>query len=135
MPAMVLPPVPLCRKLGPQIPDCLSIVGSGWHPLLMRLHDQLLALAPDYRIEQLAPRLGGLRIYVADRFDDYGEFDGTWADTVSRLAEAAELEAEKTFEACDGPGHARFHGDQHRTWIKTLCDTCRSLPNPRNSGN
>ncbi len=111
-----------------QIPDCLSTVGPGWRPLLMRLHDQLLALAPDYRLEELTPRLGGLRIYVADRFDSDGEFDGTWADTAGRLAEAAEVEAEKTCETCGKPGRIRFHGDQHGTWIKALCDDCRGTP-------
>ncbi|MFF7736880.1 hypothetical protein [Streptomyces sp. NPDC007984] len=62
-----------------------------------------------------------------DRCDD-GEFDDTWADTADRLAEAAELEGEKTCEACGEPGRARFHGDQHGTWIKALCDDCRALP-------
>ncbi|MFE5091245.1 hypothetical protein ACFRCI_12745 [Streptomyces sp. NPDC056638] len=64
---------------------------------------------------------------VTDRGDD-GEFDDTWADTAGRLAEAAELEAEKTCEACGEPGRARFHGDQHGTWIKALCDGCRAVP-------
>ncbi|MGW6145532.1 hypothetical protein [Streptomyces sp. NPDC055140] len=113
-----------------QIPDCLSVVGPGWRPLLIRLHEQLLALAPDYRLEELTPKLGGLRIYVADRFEDDGEFDGTWADTAGRLAEAVELEAEKTCEDCGAPGRTSFHGDRHGTWIRTLCDSCNSIPAP-----
>ncbi|WP_438293154.1 hypothetical protein [Streptomyces sp. HUAS TT7] len=79
-----------------QIPDRLAAVGPGWRPLLLRLHDELLALAPDYRLEEITPKLGGLRIYVADKFEDGGEFDGAWADTAGLLAEVAELEAEKT---------------------------------------
>ncbi|MFF3401132.1 hypothetical protein ACFYW6_21760 [Streptomyces sp. NPDC002659] len=116
-----------------QIPDRLPVVGPGWRPLLTRLHEQLLALAPDYRLEELTPKLGGLRIYVADRFEDDGEFDGTWADTAGRLAEAAELEAEKTCEFCGTPGRTRFHGDQRGTWIKTLCDSCHSTTRSRGS--
>uniref|UniRef100_A0AAU1I950 Uncharacterized protein n=1 Tax=Streptomyces sp. NBC_00180 TaxID=2903632 RepID=A0AAU1I950_9ACTN len=111
-----------------QIPDRLAVVGPGWHPILLRLHEELLALAPNYRLDEITPRLGGLRIYVADRFDDDGEFDGTWADTAGRFAEAAELEAEKTCEACSNPGRTRFHGDPHGTWIRTLCDHCRRDP-------
>lgn len=65
---------------GEQIPSRLTHVGPGWHPLLRRLHERLLALAADYRLEEFTPKLGGLRIYVADRFDDDGEFDGAWAD-------------------------------------------------------
>ncbi|MFE0061724.1 hypothetical protein [Streptomyces sp. NPDC059003] len=114
----------------PQIPDCLSVVGPGWHPLLMRLHEQLLALAPDYRLEEFAPKLGGLRIYVADRFDGDGEFDGAWADAAGRHAEAAETEAEETCEGCGAIGRPRLHGDHHGTWIRTVCDQCRNLPNP-----
>ncbi|MYY10701.1 hypothetical protein GT204_17725 [Streptomyces sp. SID4919] len=64
-----------------QMPDRLSIVGPGWRSLLMRLHEQLLALVPDYRLDELTSKLDGLRIYVTDRFEDDGEFDGTWADT------------------------------------------------------
>lgn len=116
---------------GDQIPARLTQVGPGWHPLLRRLHEQLLALAADYRLEEFTPKLGGLRIYVADRFDDDGEFDGAWADMAGALVEAAEAEAERTCEACAGAGRPRFHGDQHGTWIRTLCDSChmsRTLP-------
>lgn len=111
---------------GDQIPARLPQVGPGWRPLLMRLHEQLLALAVDYRMEEFTPKLGGLRIYVADRFDDDGEFDGAWAETAGALVEAAETEAEKTCEACAGPGRPRFHGDRHGTWIRTLCDQCHT---------
>ncbi|MFI1199764.1 hypothetical protein ACH4VR_09945 [Streptomyces sp. NPDC020883] len=124
-------PSPRTTAFDQQIPDHLSVVGPGWRPLLMRLHEQLLALAPDYRVDELTPKLGGLRIYVADRFEDDGEFDGTWADAAGRLAETAELEAEKTCESCGSPGRTRFHGDQHGTWIKTLCDGCHSTAHLR----
>ncbi|WP_128977527.1 TraR/DksA family transcriptional regulator [Streptomyces roseicoloratus] len=109
-----------------QIPGRLSDVGPGWHPLLRSLHDQLAALAPDYRLEELTVKLGGLRLYVADRFDADGEFDGDWADAAGALTDAAELAAEKTCESCGGPGRPRFHGDRHGTWIRTLCDPCRT---------
>ncbi|MEU0660708.1 hypothetical protein [Streptomyces lavendulocolor] len=85
-----------------------------------------MALAPDYRLEEFAVKLGGLRLYVADRFDADGEFDGGWADAAGALTEAAELAAETTCESCGEPGRPRFHGDQHGTWIRTLCDTCRT---------
>ncbi len=109
-----------------QIPGRLSDVGSGWHPLLRCLHDQLVALAPDYRLEEFTLKLGGLRLYVADRFDADGEFDGDWADAAGALTEAAELEAERTCECCGNPGRPRFHGDRHGTWIRILCAPCRS---------
>lgn len=80
----------------------------------------------DYRLEESTPKLGGLRIYVADRFDDDGEFDGAWADAAGALVEAAETVAEKTCEACAGPGRPRFNVDRHGTWILTLCGSCHT---------
>ncbi|MFE9258582.1 hypothetical protein [Streptomyces sp. NPDC006879] len=119
---------------GDQIPGRLTEVGSGWHPLLMRLHSQLLGLAVDYRVEEFASRLGGLRLYLQDRFDSHGEFDGDWADTAGALVEVAEREAERTCEECAAPGRPRFHGDRHRTWIRTVCDRCHARPWPGGSG-
>ncbi|MFF5538494.1 hypothetical protein ACFY71_39610 [Streptomyces cinerochromogenes] len=64
---------------GHQIPALLPEVGPGWRPLLQRLHDQLVALAPDYRVGELRVKLGGLRIYIADRF---GRFKNTYSEVV-----------------------------------------------------
>ena len=52
-----------------QLPAWAHTVGPGWAALLARLHEELLALAPDYRIETCQRNLGGLRIWVAERFD------------------------------------------------------------------
>lgn len=41
------------------------MVGPGWHLLLLRLHDRLIALESDYRIENVKEKLGGVRIHVA----------------------------------------------------------------------
>ncbi|WP_180927728.1 TraR/DksA family transcriptional regulator [Streptomyces sp. AJS327] len=113
-----------------QIPHRLDAVGRGWHPLLTRLHTRLAALDPEYRLEELTPKLGGLRIYVADRFGADGEFDGAWADTVAQLADEAAVEAERTCELCGAPGRPRFHGDHRATWIRTVCTGCRDAPHP-----
>ncbi len=40
------------------------MVGPGWHPLLLRLHERLLSLEPGYQIEDLKEKLGGVRIHV-----------------------------------------------------------------------
>ena len=111
-----------------QIPAHLAEVGPGWHPLLMRLHDRLVAVAPDYRVEEFTPRLGGLRIYLADRFQaEDGEFDGAWADIAGQPVEATEVEAEQTCERCGQPGRIRFHGDRHGiAHMRALCDRCHT---------
>ncbi|GAA0360793.1 hypothetical protein GCM10009540_96010 [Streptomyces turgidiscabies] len=111
-----------------QIPARLSDVGPGWRSLLQRLHWDLATLAPDYQLDSLTSRLGGLRIHLGDRFDASGEFDGDFADRSGALIDAAEIASEKTCEQCGQPGRPRFHGDQHRTWILALCDTCHARP-------
>ncbi|MET9406021.1 hypothetical protein ABZX90_09590 [Streptomyces sp. NPDC002935] len=110
-----------------QIPARASTVGPGWAALLGQLHRDLAALDPAYRIEEFATKFGGLRITTADRFEG-GEFDGEFADRATALTDAAESAAEQTCEMCGRPGRPRFHGDQHHTWIITLCEICHSMP-------
>jgi hypothetical protein len=107
-----------------QLPAWVSTVGPGWAALLERLHLRLLDLAPDYRIERCERNLGGLRISVADRFDQHGEFDGHWADAATQLTDATETASEETCELCGGPGRPRFRGGRHGAWITALCDPC-----------
>ncbi|MFI7337051.1 hypothetical protein ACIBUY_03825 [Streptomyces sp. NPDC050085] len=113
-----------------QIPARLSEIGPGWRSLLQRLHQDLSDLAPDYQLDSLTSRFGGLRISLADRFDTDGEFDGNFADRAGALIDAAEIESEKTCETCGRLGRPRFHGDQTRTSIVTLCESCHARPQP-----
>jgi hypothetical protein len=122
---MTTEPVPATER---QIPAWASTVGPGWAALLDQLHQDLAVLAPDYQIDSLGSRFGGLRIYLADRFDEDGEFDGDFADRAGALVDAAEAASEKTCEHCGHSGRPRFHGDQTRAWIVTLCETCRARP-------
>jgi hypothetical protein len=72
-----------------QIPAWIPTVGTGWAALLNQLQEELCALDPDYRIERFDTNLGGLRVTVADRFQE-GEFDGEFADRATALTDAAE---------------------------------------------
>ncbi|MBT2398277.1 hypothetical protein [Streptomyces sp. ISL-100] len=93
-----------------------------------QLHRDLLALAPDYQLDSVTTRFGGLRIHLADRFDEAGEYDGGFMDDATALADAAETASEHTCELCGAPGRPRFRGDQHHTRITTVCETCRTYP-------
>ncbi|MQY16230.1 hypothetical protein SRB5_64280 [Streptomyces sp. RB5] len=103
-----------------QIPALVGEVEPGWQPLLMGLHERLVRLAPDYRLEELTAKLGGLQMYIADRFDEYGEFDGDWADTAGALRTEIEALAQQTCEVCGDTGRTRFHG----ALLRTMCDVC-----------
>lgn len=111
-----------------QIPAWAPTVGPGWTDLLGRLHRDLLALDADYQLDSFSTSLGGLRILVADRFDQDGEYDGDFADRTCALADAAQVASEHICEQCGAGGRPRFRGDQQRTWIVTVCETCRTYP-------
>lgn len=50
---------PLLDRHTVQIPRLLRAVGPGWHAVLYRLHDQLVALCPGYRALGVKEKFGG----------------------------------------------------------------------------
>jgi hypothetical protein len=112
-----------CSLVGRQIPAWADTVGPGWTPLLDRLHHDLLTLDADYRVESFATKFGGLRITIADRFQQDGEFDGEYADQATHLTDTAETASEHTCETCGAAGRIRLRGNSHHTWLQTSCDT------------
>jgi hypothetical protein len=121
-----------------QIPDHLNFVGRGWHPLLLRLHEQLLAVSPGYSLRQVKEKYGTLRIYLNSGLmrgpylssglfpDEQQAAQNAKEDAAARrLVAAAEEESGSICESCGNPGLAR-----EGSWIKTLCDGCYG-PGPR----
>jgi hypothetical protein len=115
-----------------QIPDHLRGVGRGWHPLLTRLHEQLLVVSPAYSVQQVKEKYGALRVYLhtgllrqlaLGNTDWPGEEEAARHkaedDAAMALVRAAEEESASTCESCGNPGRPR-----DTAWIKTLCDTC-----------
>jgi hypothetical protein len=103
----------------PQIPARTQAVGTGWHPVLGRLHEQLTVLCPGYRLVDLKEKFGGLRILL-----DVPEDSDSSA--VRPLIQAAERDAAVTCEFCGAPGRARTRGDAPTGWVKTVCDSCHT---------
>ncbi|MFC8664047.1 hypothetical protein [Streptomyces sp. NPDC057199] len=101
-----------------QIPARRHAVGPGWRPLLERLHEQIRAVFPGYRLLDLKEKFGGLRVYV-DRPASSG-------DALRTLIASAETEAERTCEFCGAPGRIRTRDDQPGGWRKAVCSTCHS---------
>lgn len=100
--------------------------GAAGGPLLVHLHTELVALNPGYQLESIGADFGRLTLEVADRFDAQGEFDGAFADASGALVDAAVLASQSTCEECGAKGLPRLRGDEHGTFIRTLCDGCRS---------
>ncbi|WP_433465525.1 hypothetical protein [Spirillospora sp. CA-128828] len=114
------------------IPAHLDAVGPGWHPLLLRLHEQLLAVNPDYRVQQVKEKYGTLRIYLLTGLMRYPGWEtGNLPEphdeerykredeAARRLVHAAEEESARICESCGNPGETRGN-----SWLKTLCDDC-----------
>ncbi|MFD9216247.1 hypothetical protein ACFVY9_24735 [Streptomyces sp. NPDC059544] len=102
-----------------QLPARQRAVGPGWHPLLTRLHEQLTALDPAYRVNDVQEKFGTLRIQLpngpaAHRHD------------AQELLTAAQEESAATCEFCGAPGHPRRRGESPTGWIKTVCDSCHT---------
>jgi hypothetical protein len=99
------------------------LVGEGWHPILARLHEQVVMLVPDYTVGQLKEKFGGLRVHLdidpnLDKILPLETIQRIWD-----LCEAAEGESERTCEYCGKPGVPTGAG-----WVKTLCTECGGRP-------
>ncbi|MFJ8608057.1 hypothetical protein ACIRH0_12760 [Streptomyces sp. NPDC093675] len=100
-----------------QLPDRLHAVGPGWHPLLLRLHEELLALDPGYQVDDLKEKLGGARIRIATASA------AACAEMRARVG-AAEEHSTTICEFCGAPGRRRTRCDATEGWIKAVCEDC-----------
>jgi hypothetical protein len=100
-----------------QIPRRIRAVGPGWQPVLLRLHEQLVTVCPEYHVVDVKEKFGGLRVHIETA-------EGSARDSLASLIRAAEADASVLCEFCGAPGRARPRGDAPGGWIKTVCDRC-----------
>jgi hypothetical protein len=103
----------------------------GWYPLLVELDEQLRALLPNYVIQQVKEKFGGLRYYwepdeeVRDPSDPGGEAAiaerERRIELAQKLVASAEKRADITCEVCGAAG--QLHRTPARRY-KTLCPAC-----------
>jgi hypothetical protein len=86
-----------------------ACVGKGWHALLEKLVDDLLALGWDGSLHQVKEKYGGLRFYI-----------GFGSDEIFDCIEEAEEASYRVCEECGDPGTLR----DVLSWRLTLCDAC-----------
>lgn len=101
-----------------------QLPGPGWNAILEDLHEQLVALDPEYVLTEVKEKFGTLRV-TAVVAPDVGA-------RARELTTAAEWRSIDTCEGCGAPGRLR----DERRWALTLCDSCdarepegRPLPN------
>ena len=85
---------------------CGAGVGQGWMPLVIALDEELSTHCPDYVIEQIKEKFGGLRYYTS----------GVDIETQELIANA-EDKSYSICETCGEVGKLRKGG-----WLKTACD-------------
>lgn len=86
--------------------------GDGWIPLINKLAEDLADLDPNYRIDQIKEKFGGLRFYFTPSTDDEET-----VQLMNEMVSQAEAKASKTCEKCGAQGELR-----QTSWMKTLCD-------------
>lgn len=87
---------------------CYSSIGKGWLPLLIEMDKELAKRDPNYVLDQVKEKFGGLRVYITSP----GEID-FWP--------IMEQYENKSFEICEicGEHGAPYNKDR---WIRTRCD-------------
>jgi hypothetical protein len=87
-------------------------VDAGWYAIVLELDRQLAIIDPAYEVYQCKEKFGGLRYYcsIAERPE------------AEKLIEAAEAKSFATCEICGQPGKT---ANTKRSWIRTLCGSCR----------
>ena len=88
-------------------------IGDGWHQLVRDLEEELNAIDPEFILQQVKEKFGGLRYYAYPHVADPG------FQQQINLAEAA------SFHICEVCGE---YGECKSTdrWLKTLCETHRA---------
>lgn len=86
---------------------CGVTIGKGWLPMVIELDKQLAELHPDYKIDQIKEKFGGLRYYVS----------GVNSEAGQKLISDAESKSYEICDKCGEPGELR-----RGMWLRTLCD-------------
>jgi hypothetical protein len=101
------------KGIPPQIVDrlkrgagCWSDIPDGWVDLVVELDKKLNEIQPDYSLDQVKEKWGGLRYYLTSE-----------NDAMSKLVEEYEKKSLETCEVCGKAGRP-CHS---RGWIATRC--------------
>jgi hypothetical protein len=85
----------------------------GWVALIAECDRRLLETDPDYRVEQIKEKFGGLRYYTSSS-------DGDWRE----LAKVTDFFERMSLYVCDTCG-TTLDVSTEGTWVRTMCKSCR----------
>lgn len=102
--------------------------GEGWLPIIMELNKKLEAIDPNYTIDQVKEKFGGLRYYYTTHMRRWENIRllGRWGwasaqrrnEKMYKLVQEAERECWRTCEVCGATENVFVKGPG---WIKTVC--------------
>lgn len=93
-------------------------VPRGWFPIIVRAHERIKALLPEYELLGVRQKYGGLRFYY-----EASGLTEELMDQIDAIVEEAERAAIRTCEVCGEPGCPRV-SHPRSPWVKTLCTRC-----------
>lgn len=89
-------------------------VGPGWMPLVKELNKELSFIEPNYTIDQVKEKFGGLRYYFTCSSRN---IEIMWVITKTYEKQALEI--------CEDCGETKNVSRNTDGWIRTLCAACR----------
>lgn len=119
-------------------------IGPGWRPLVRELDTKLREIDPDYKILQVKEKFGGLRYYFSSSIkiktpdfppsteEQLGTSEQHRVEEMDALIRAAEAKSFRTCENCGSSDTKTTASGGY--WIKTLCDSCRSVTTVKVTG-
>ena len=95
----------------------------GWRDLIIELNESLRDIDPDYRIDRIKEKFGGLRYYV--EFSD--ECSGKDVEMMWKLIDVAEAASTETCMDCGAVGET-YNASRvsDSGWYRTACESCRT---------
>lgn len=107
-----------------KLTDHYHDVGPGWAALLTMLHAELQEFCPDYIVNQVKEKFGGLRAYLAPPRD---EGINPAQVAAANRAHALEIHYEAlSLHVCETCGKSGTNEANSRGWYKTLCQEHRT---------
>lgn len=91
----------------------LGHTGPGWLYLIKELDEKLSSIDPEYNIEQIKEKFGGLRFYFSSNLERQHD--------MYLLGDEYELLSYNICEFCGSKNDVTTEGN----WLKTLCHSCR----------
>lgn len=97
-------------------------VPKGWMFIVERLHKELVAVHPTYRVGQVKEKYGTLRFYVEIDWSrkDAESLDKTIFEIISRFEDESSI-------TCEDCGSSQGRMRDVRSYYSTLCNFCLSL--------